>query len=154
MEDYKPINTAMVAGCNLRKEDESKEANQTMYRSMIWSLLYVTTSRLDIMQTIGLVGRFQVEPKETYVLTVKRIFIYFKGTLDFGLWYPTRKEFTLKTCIDANWEANVDDKKNTNSRVLFLGNSIVSWFSKKSSISLSTTEEEYIAATIWCTRVL
>lgn len=67
MEDCKPISTAMVSGCKLSKEVESKEANQTLYRSMIGSLLYVTTLRLDTMQTIGLVGRFQVAPKETHV---------------------------------------------------------------------------------------
>jgi hypothetical protein len=49
MEDCKPVNTPMVISCKLRKEDESKEANQTLYISMIGNLLYVTASRLDIM---------------------------------------------------------------------------------------------------------
>jgi hypothetical protein len=49
MEDYIPIITPMVTGCKLRKENESKESNQTMYRSMIDNLLYVTASRPDIM---------------------------------------------------------------------------------------------------------
>ncbi len=71
MEEKKPISTPMVTGCKLSKDDMSLEADQTMYRSMIGSLLYVTATRLDVMQAIGLVARFQSDPKETHVKAVK-----------------------------------------------------------------------------------
>jgi hypothetical protein len=58
MEDCKLVSTPMVNGCNLNKEDESKETDQSMYMSMIDNLLYVTSTRPNIMQVIGLVGRF------------------------------------------------------------------------------------------------
>jgi hypothetical protein len=89
---------------------------------MIGSLLYVTASRPDIMQVVGLVGRFQEAPKETHILAVKRIFRYLKGTLDFGLWYPIGKYFTLTTYTDVDWADSVDDKKSTSGGELFLGN--------------------------------
>jgi hypothetical protein len=57
MEDCAPVNTPMVTCCKLRKDDESPEENQTLYRSMIGNLLYVTTSRPDIMQAVGLVAQ-------------------------------------------------------------------------------------------------
>jgi hypothetical protein len=47
---------------------------------MISSLLYVIASRLDVMQEVGQVARFQVAPKESHVLAVKRILRYLKGT--------------------------------------------------------------------------
>ena len=47
---------------------------------MIGNLLYVTTSRPDVMQTVGHVAQFQAAPKESHVLAVKRIFRYLKGT--------------------------------------------------------------------------
>jgi hypothetical protein len=97
MEDCALVNTPMITGCKLRKDDESLEENQTLYRSMIGSLLYVTTSRSDIMQVVGLVARFQVAPKETHVQAVKIIFKYLKGTLDFNLWYSRGEYFTLTT---------------------------------------------------------
>jgi len=81
MEDNKPIKTPMVTSYHLSKEYESMEANQTLYISMIGSLLYVIASRPDIMQAIGIVGKFQLAPKETHVLEVKRIFRYLKGML-------------------------------------------------------------------------
>jgi hypothetical protein len=131
----------MITGCKLSKDDESPEENQTLYRSMIGNLLYVTTSRPDIMQAVGLVARFQSTPKETHVQAVKRIFRYLKGTLDFGLWYSRSKDFTLTTYTDADWVGSIDDKKSTSGGAFFLGNCLVSWLSKKqTSISLSTTK--------------
>ena len=88
MEDCKPVSTPKITCCKLRKDDESKEVDKIIYRSMIGSLLYVTASRPDVMQAIGQVARFQATPNETHVLVVKRIFKYLKGTTDFGLWYP------------------------------------------------------------------
>jgi hypothetical protein len=97
------MRTPMITGCKLSKSDESLEVYQTVYRSVIGSLLYATTIRLDIMQVVGLVTRFQSAPKETHMNTVKRIFRYLKGTLDFLLWYPKEEYFTLISYIDVNW---------------------------------------------------
>ena len=49
MEDCKSISTPMIIGCKLRKYDESKEVDHRLYRSMIGSLIYVTTSRPDVI---------------------------------------------------------------------------------------------------------
>ena len=59
MKDCKPVSTFMVTGWKLRKDDEYKEVKKRCYRSMIGSFLYVTTSRLDVMQAAGQVSRFQ-----------------------------------------------------------------------------------------------
>jgi hypothetical protein len=80
MEYCKPVNTPMQTSCKLSKDDDSKATDQRQYRSMIDNLLYVTTSRPDVMQEVGQVARFQAAPKESHVLAVKRIFIYLKGT--------------------------------------------------------------------------
>jgi hypothetical protein len=74
MEDCKPVITPMQTSCKLSKDDDSKSTDQRQYRSMIGSLLYVTTSRPDVMQPVGQVVRFQAAPKESHVLAVKRIF--------------------------------------------------------------------------------
>jgi hypothetical protein len=56
MEDCKPVTTPMQTSCKLRKDDDSKSTDQRKYRSMIGSLLYVTTSRPDVMQVVGQVA--------------------------------------------------------------------------------------------------
>jgi hypothetical protein len=155
MEDCALVNTPMVTCCKLRKYDEYLEENQTMYRSMIDNLLYVTASRLDIMQVVGLVAWFQDAPKHIHVQVVKRIFRYLKGTLEFVLWYSRGEYFTRTTYMGTDWVGSVDDRKSTSGGTLFLGNSLVSWLNKKQpAISLSTTEVVYIAITSCCTQVL
>ena len=141
MEDCKTVSTLMITCCKLSKDDESKEVDQKLYRSMIGSLLYVTTSRLDVMQAVGLVAMFQENPKEAHVLAIKRIFKYLKGTTKFGLWYPKGNELTLVAYTDADWAGSIDDRKSTSGATLYLGDYLVSWSSKKQpSVSLSTTE--------------
>jgi hypothetical protein len=153
MEDCKPVSTPMVIGCKLSKEDESKDANQTLYKLVIGILLYVIASRPDIMNIVGLVGRFQDAPKETHVQVIKIIFRYLEVILKFGLWHPTGKYFSLTAYTNAYWVGSVDNRNITSGGAFFLGNSLVSWFSKKkSSISLSSTEAKYIAETTCCTQ--
>jgi hypothetical protein len=105
IEIMKPTNTL----CRLRKYDDSKYIDHRKYRSMIGSLLYVTSSRAYVMQEVGEVAGFQATPKESHVLVVKRIFRYLKGTKDFGLWYPKRKDISLIAYTYAYWEGFIDD---------------------------------------------
>jgi hypothetical protein len=79
MEDCKPVNTPMQTNCKLRKDDDSKSIDPRKYMSMIDKLLYVTTSRTNVMQVVGQVARFQAAPRESHVIVVKRIFKYIKG---------------------------------------------------------------------------
>ena len=141
MEDCKPVSTPMILGCKLNKDDESKEVDQRLYKSMIGNLLYVTSSRPDVMQAVGQVERFQATPKEAHVLAIKSIFRYLKGTMEFGLWYPKGNELTMVAYTDADWAGSIDDRKSTSGAALYLGNCLVAWSSKKqSSVSLSTIE--------------
>ena len=109
MEESKPVSTPMVTGCKLSKDDKYLEVDDTIYRSMIGSLLYVTTTRPDVMQDVGLVSIFQSAPKETHDASVKIILRYLKGTMEYGLWYPKRNNFTLREFTDADWEGSVDE---------------------------------------------
>eukprot|EP00253_Pinus_taeda_P008949 PITA_08949 len=155
MENAKPVCTPMVTGCSLSANDESAAVHQTTYRSMIGSLLYLTGTRPDIMHAVGIVGRFQANPKETHLQAVKRIFKYLQGTQNYGLWYPRDTDLTLHAYTDADWAGSVDDRKSTSGGAFFMGSRLVSWFSKKqSSIALSTAEAEYVAAASCCTQLL
>jgi hypothetical protein len=144
----------MIVGCKLSKDDESKVVDPKHYRSMIGSFLYVTTSIPNFKQVVGMVARFQSTPKESHVQAVKIIFRYLKGTIDLGFWYSSKDSFTLKSYLDVDWAGSVDDRKSTSGGAFFLGESLVAWISKKqSSISLSSTEDEYIAEAQCCTQV-
>lgn len=74
MEDFKPVLTLMVTCCKLSIDDASKDVDQRLYISMIGSLLYVTASRLDVMQAVEQVARFQATPKNHILLPLKEFF--------------------------------------------------------------------------------
>ncbi|XP_057864630.1 secreted RxLR effector protein 161-like [Cryptomeria japonica] len=155
MDQCNPVGTPMETGCKLVKVDESPLVDQHEYRSMIGSLLYLTTSRPDLIQAICLVSRYQSAPRESHLNDVKRIFKYIQGTLDFGLWYSKHDDFTLKGYTDANWGGCVDDQRSTSGATFFLGDHLVAWHSKKQEcVTLSTVESETIAATACCTQML
>ncbi|CAM9000062.1 unnamed protein product [Rhodiola kirilowii] len=122
---------------------------------MIGSLLYLTASRPDIAYAVGVCARYQADPKESHLLQVKRIIKYVCGTVDFGIWYTKDTNPHLVGYCDADWAGNAEDRKSTYGGCFFLGNNLVSWFSKKqNSISLSTAEAEYRAAGSSCTQLL
>ncbi len=145
----------MVTGCSLNSNDESVAVHQPTYKSMIGSLLYITGTRPDIMHAVGIVGRFQENPKESHLQAVKRIFKYLQGTQNFGLWYPRDTDLTLHAYTDADWAGSVDDRKSTSGGAFYMGSRLVSWFSKKqSSIALSTAEAEYVVVASCCIQLL
>ena len=122
---------------------------------MIGRLLYITTYHPDIMQAIRMVGRYHSSPKQSHLAFVKRILKYLKGTMTYGLWYSRNQNFQLTTYSDVDWENCFDERKSTNGGTFFLGNFLVAWLSKKQgSISLSTTEAEYIDVATCCTQIL
>nr|GEZ46138.1 hypothetical protein [Tanacetum cinerariifolium] len=98
----KKVSTPMVEQVKLKLDLVGKTVDHTDYRSMIGSLMYVTSSRPDIMFVTCLCARYQVNPNEHHVSTVKRIFRYLKGTIDLGLWYPKDSGFDLTAYSDAD----------------------------------------------------
>ena len=122
---------------------------------MIGFLLYLTTSRPDIMFTVCLCARYQSCPKESHLLTVKRIFRYLKDTPTLGLWYPKDSSFILHAYSNVDFGSCKLDRKSTSGTCQFLGKMLISWFSKKQySVALSTTEAKYVAVGSCCTQVL
>lgn len=122
---------------------------------MIRSLLYITTSRPDIIRSVCLYARYHSQPKETQLKVVKRILRYVKRTLDYGIFYPKNDSFDLISYCDADYAVCKSDCKSTSGTCHFLGHSLVFWFSKKkNTVSLSTTKAEYISAALACSQVI
>ncbi|CAM8957434.1 unnamed protein product [Rhodiola kirilowii] len=79
--------TPAATHIKITKDEAGTKVDQTLYRSMIGSLLYLTASRPDIAYAVGVCARYQADPKESHLLQVKRIIKYVCGTVDFGIWY-------------------------------------------------------------------
>jgi hypothetical protein len=91
MEYCKPITTPMQTSCKLRKDDDSKSTDQRKYKSMIGILLYVTTSRPDVMQAVGQVAQFQARTKGITCLSSKEHFQISQRNIRFWIMVSKRK---------------------------------------------------------------
>jgi hypothetical protein len=122
---------------------------------MIRSLLYLPATRPDIQFTVCLWARLQASPRISHPQVVKRIFRYFRDTLDFGIWYSMSSSLALHGFSDVDFDGCRLDRKSTSGTCQFLGSSLVSWSScKQSSVAQSTTEAEYVAAASCCSQLL
>ncbi|GJX17685.1 putative ribonuclease H-like domain-containing protein [Tanacetum coccineum] len=151
----KTASTPMETSKPLLKDAEAEDVDVHLYRSMIGSLMYLTTSRPDIMFVVCACARFQVTPKVSHLYAVKRIFRYLKGQPKLGLWYPKDSPFDLEAYTDSDYAGASLDRKSTTRGCQFLGSRLISWQCKKQTIvANSTTEAEYVAAASCCGQIL
>ncbi|GKB90976.1 putative ribonuclease H-like domain-containing protein, partial [Tanacetum coccineum] len=147
----KTASTPMETSKPLLKDAEAKDVDVHLYRSMIGSLMYLTSSRPDIMFAVCACARFQVTPKVSHLHAVKRIFRYLKGQPKLGLWYPKDSPFDLEAYTDSDYAGASLDRKSTTGGCQFLGSRLISWQCKKQTVvANSTTEAEYVAASSCC----
>ena len=112
---------------------------------MIGSLLYLSSSRPDIMFSVCMCARFQSNPKQSHLSAVKRIIRYLLGIINIGLWYPKNSTCNLIGYSDSDFAGSKTDRKSTSGTCHFIGSTLVSWHSKKqNNVALSTAEVEYI----------
>nr|GEV59618.1 putative ribonuclease H-like domain-containing protein [Tanacetum cinerariifolium] len=105
--------TPMEPNKALVKDAEAKDVDVHLYRSMIGSLMYLTTSRPNITFAVCTCERFQVTPKTSHLHNVKRIFRYLKGQPKSGLWYPRDSPFDLEAYFDSHYTGDSLDRKST-----------------------------------------
>jgi hypothetical protein len=161
MEGCNSTQAPMEARCKLSKESKEKPVDATFYRSIIGSLRYLTHARPDITYAVGYLSRFMESPASDHLAAVKQLLRYIAGTLNFGCRYHYGDSATLVGFSDSDHAGNVDSRKSTSGVLFFLGESPISWQSKKQSVvAKSSCEAEYIAAAtaacqgIWLARLL
>ncbi|WVZ70529.1 hypothetical protein U9M48_019189 [Paspalum notatum var. saurae] len=149
MGDSKPMTTPMSTNTALDADEDGEAVDQKEFRGMIGSLLYLTATRPDIQFAVCLCVCYQ---RHLGLLTVKR---YLKFTPELGLWYSSGSSLSLRGFSDADHAGCRIDRISTSGTCQLLGTSLVSWSSRKeASVSLSTTEAEYIAAASCCSQLL
>ncbi|GKB90788.1 retrovirus-related pol polyprotein from transposon TNT 1-94 [Tanacetum coccineum] len=155
MEKGQSIGTPMATKPKLDADLSGEPVDQTDYRSKIGSLMYLTSSRPDIVQAVCYCARYQARPTEKHLKEVKRIFRYLRGTIHMGLWYPKGSGFELTAFSDADHAGCLDTRKSTSGGIQFLGDKLVSWMSKKQDCTaMSSAEAEYVALSASCAQVM
>nr|GEY18177.1 hypothetical protein [Tanacetum cinerariifolium] len=129
--------------------------DQTGYHSKIESLMYLIYNRLDIVQVVCYCARYHARPTEKHLKEVKRIFRYLRGAINMRLWYSKDSSFELTAFLDVDHAGCVDTRKSTSRRILFLGDKLVSWMSKKQNYTvMSSAKAEYVALSASCAQVM
>nr|GEU90406.1 hypothetical protein [Tanacetum cinerariifolium] len=155
MDKGQSIGTPMATKPKLDVNLSGNPVDQTDYRSKIGSLMYLTSSRSDIVQVVCFWARYQSRPTEKHLKEVKRIFRYLRGTVNMGLWYPKDSSFELTAFLDANHVRCIDSHKSTSGGIQFLGDKLVSWISKKQNCTgTSSAKAEYVALSASCAQVM
>nr|GEW34405.1 hypothetical protein [Tanacetum cinerariifolium] len=125
--DVKSASTLVDLEKPLVKDGDANDVDVHLYRSMIGSLIYLTAFRPDFMFAVCACARFQVTPKTSHLLAVKRIFKYLKGKPTLGLWHPRDYPFELVAYTDSDYVGATQDRKSTTRGCQFLGNRLISW---------------------------
>nr|GEU58821.1 hypothetical protein [Tanacetum cinerariifolium] len=146
MEKGQSIGIPMAMKPKLDADLSGNPVDQTDYRSKIGSLMYLTSSRPDIVQAVCYCARYQSRPTKKFLKEVKRIFRYLRGTINMGLWYPKGSSFGLTAFSDADHAGCIDTRKSTCGGIQFLSDKLVSWMSKKQDCTaMSSAKAEYVA---------
>ncbi|GJV59011.1 putative ribonuclease H-like domain-containing protein [Tanacetum coccineum] len=111
--DVKTVSTPMETQKPLLKDEDGEEVDVHLYRSMIGSLMYLTSSRTDIMFAVCAHARYQVNPKVSHLYAMKRIFRYLKGQPKSGLWYPKDSPFDFVAYTDSDYAGASLNRKST-----------------------------------------
>ncbi|XP_072094150.1 secreted RxLR effector protein 161-like [Arachis hypogaea] len=121
----------MHSNSELDEGETEKDVDETRYRRMIGSTMYLTFSRPDTVQSAGMCSRFQSKPKESHLSAVKRIIGYIHGTFNFGLWYPKIDNLSVVGYRDAEFTGDRVDKRSTSGLCCFLEKSLNVWSSMR-----------------------
>jgi len=155
MDECKAVSTPMNQREKFIKEDGADKVDEGYYRSLIGCLMYLTTTRPDIIFAVSLLSRFMHCASEVHLRAAKRILRYVKGTLDYGVKFEKCTNFKLCGFSDSDWAGSYDDMKSTSGYCFNLGSGVFSWCTKKQEIvAQSTVEAEFIAATAAVNQVL
>ncbi|GJY88062.1 retrovirus-related pol polyprotein from transposon TNT 1-94 [Tanacetum coccineum] len=150
-----PVDTPMADRLKLDEDPLGIPVDQTRFRSMVGSLMYLTANRPDHVFAVCICARYQASPTKKHLEALKRVFRYLRGTINWVLWYPKDTAMALTAYADADHAGCQDTRRSTSGSAQFLGDKLVSWSSKKQkSTAISTTEAEYIAMSGCCAQIL
>nr|GEV51802.1 hypothetical protein [Tanacetum cinerariifolium] len=137
----KTASTLIETSKPLLKDVEVEDVDVHLYRSMIGSLMFLTSSRPDIMFVVCACARFQVTPKVSHLHDAKRIFRYLKGQPKLGLWYPKDSPFDLEAYTDSDYAGVSLDGKSTTGGCQLLRSRLILWQCKKQTVIVNSTIE-------------
>ncbi|KAA3481548.1 pleiotropic drug resistance protein 3-like [Gossypium australe] len=113
MANNKPASTLVALGEKLSRNSEHDRVDEKSYRSLIGGLLYLIATRPDIMYAVSLLLRLMHCCNVAHFKAAKRVLMYVKGTLGYGVKFERAEKLKLVGYSDSDWAGSVDDMKST-----------------------------------------
>lgn len=161
LQNANHVKNPIVPGVKLTEDGDENRVDSTVYKQLVGSLMYITTTRPDLMFVVCLLSRYMSDPREEHMQAAKRVMRYIKGTLGFGVFYKRGLTEDLMVYTDSDYAGDIDTRRSTSGYAFLLSGGAVAWASKKQPVvTLSTTEAEFIAAAycacqcVWMRRIL
>nr|KYP70338.1 hypothetical protein KK1_009551 [Cajanus cajan] len=138
-----PTSLPMDPNNNLNAEIGDLLPDPSLYRRLIGKLLYLTISRPDITYVVHKLSQFMQSPTNIHLKAVHHLLQYLKGTPGQGILFPANSTLQLTVYYDVDWAGCLSTRRSTTHFVIFLGQSLLSWRSKRqNTVSKSSTEAE------------
>ena len=110
------------------------------------TFIYLTNTRPDITCVVQHLSQFVANPTSAHQQVAFRILWYIKGSPSAGIFLSADNNIYLKGFSDSNWADYIDTRIFITSYAIYLGNSFISWKSKKqATASISSLKVEYKA---------
>lgn len=127
MESCNPIMTPVQERLKLEKDGPGDFVNPTLYKQLVGSLRYLTSTRPDITFGVGLISRFMEAPRQSHMMAAKRILKYIKGTQGDGIFYSSNCQVELVGYTDSDWGGDSENAKSTSGYAFHIGSGVFSW---------------------------
>lgn len=158
MSDCKPAPIPIVKESETQLAGKAESSRDKFsYREAVGALMYLmTATRPDIAYAVSKASRTLENPTHEDFVRVKRILRYLKGTIDYGIEYQSKENNHVLECFsDADHAGDSSTGHSTTGVVCNFGGGVITWLSQKqSSVAISSTEAEIVAASEACREIV
>ncbi|XP_019230241.1 PREDICTED: uncharacterized protein LOC109211196 [Nicotiana attenuata] len=158
---YTTVSSPLDCTLKLKAEEGTLLADPTYYRKLVGKLNFLANTRLDIAYSVQHLSQFMKTPREPHLKAAFHVLRYLTNVPTLGIFFSNNPDCTVRAFCDSDWAACPDSRRSVSGYIVLLGDSPISWKSKKQEIvSLSSTEAEYrsvrkvVGELVWVKRLL